>query len=408
MASLEDWDSQYCGITVLRLLLRLEKEKLREEKKKEREDADVNNGMSLISTLMDHNLERQAEHPGIWQYETEFMVDFIYNKLQLQERFQEEQVHRAAGIIMTNATTLSLPPSFGRATAIYPVYSLMNNSCFPSSKTMQNPLDQSQEMVAVQAMVAGQEVTNQYVSSLLPTVRRRPLLRSKWHFDCLCQRCKDPTELGSHLGSLLCQRRRCGGEVLQRCSYVLPPGTQDARMWWECIQCQTSLSSSEVSAILDDAETLIAERLPGETGVERCERLLHSFSTVLHPNNWLLVGVKQELALLYPSPGSKAWQGLARPGKERKVQVCQEVLEVLSKVEVVASGCQTRILGELTTCRVMVAREDFLQGRIDRRGLQGVIVRAKVAMLIAAQRADTIIGAGRGGIKGLVKQNKPL
>ena len=135
---------------------------------------------------------------------------------------------------------------------------------------------------------------------------------------------------------------------------------------------------------------------------------MHSFSTVLHPNNWLLVGVKQELALLYPSPGSKAWQGLARPGKERKVQVCQEVLEVLSKVEVVASGCQTRILGELTTCRVMVAREDFMQGRIDRRELQGVIVRAKVAMLIAAQRANTIIGAGRGGNKGLTKHNKPL
>ena len=180
-------------------------------------------------------------------------------------------------------------------------------------------------------------------------------------------------------------------------------------MWWECVQCQASLSSCEVSAIMDAAETSIAERLAGETGLERCERLVHTFSTVLHPNNWLLVGVKQELALLYPSPGSKAWQGLARPAKERKVQVCQEVLEVLTKVEVVASGCHTRILGELTTCRVMVAREDFLQGRMDRRELQGVIVRAKVAMLIAAQRADTIMGTGRGrGNKGGAKLNKPL
>jgi len=36
-------------------------------------------------------------------------------------------------------------------------------------------------------------------------LKRRTKLREKWFFDCSCSRCSDPTELGSHASSLLCQ-----------------------------------------------------------------------------------------------------------------------------------------------------------------------------------------------------------
>ena len=52
---------------------------------------------------------------------------------------------------------------------------------------------------------AGEQITNQYMKPDKPTVLRRPFLQSKWFFDCNCQRCMDPTELGSHLSSLKCQ-----------------------------------------------------------------------------------------------------------------------------------------------------------------------------------------------------------
>ncbi len=42
--------------------------------------------------------------------------------------------------------------------------------------------------------------------------RRRHLFQSKC-FWCRCKRCKDPTEFGTHLSSLLCEG--CGGRVTQ-------------------------------------------------------------------------------------------------------------------------------------------------------------------------------------------------
>ena len=35
----------------------------------------------LLARLMDHNEERQAEQPAVWQFEQEFIVDFIHQVL---------------------------------------------------------------------------------------------------------------------------------------------------------------------------------------------------------------------------------------------------------------------------------------------------------------------------------------
>ena len=103
----------------------------------------------LLARLMDHNEDRQAEQPAVWQFEQEFIVDFIHKvlsilviptrtlkirpnlqKLKLSERFPETAIRRAAGILSTNSTSLQPGPGYGRASGLYPVYSLMNHSCW--------------------------------------------------------------------------------------------------------------------------------------------------------------------------------------------------------------------------------------------------------------------------------------
>ena len=96
--------------------------------------------------------------------------------------------------------------------------------------------DRSVEIRAKTRIRAGEEITNQYMVPDTPTYLRsvnivsrhsltvssyrRPLMRQKWFFDCGCPRCVDPGELGTHFGSLLCQRgqgggsRVCGGAVV--------------------------------------------------------------------------------------------------------------------------------------------------------------------------------------------------
>jgi len=52
----------------------------------------------------------------------------------------------------------------------------------------------------------GEELHSSYTYSLWPTLVRREFLRESKYFECTCPRCADPTELGTHMSSLKCQR----------------------------------------------------------------------------------------------------------------------------------------------------------------------------------------------------------
>ena len=55
---------------------------------------------------------------------------YYFAKIKLGKRFPEEKIRRATGIIQTNATSLELPATgYGRGTAVFPTYAMMNHSC---------------------------------------------------------------------------------------------------------------------------------------------------------------------------------------------------------------------------------------------------------------------------------------
>lgn len=53
---------------------------------------------------------------------------------------------------------------------------------------------------------AGGELYASYTHSLLPTMLRREQLLEGKYFACACPRCSDPTELGTHMSSLKCNK----------------------------------------------------------------------------------------------------------------------------------------------------------------------------------------------------------
>ena len=124
---MEELNPNYSAISVLRLLLLLERE---------RKAVEVGSNMSgedyllcLASSLLDHNQERRLAQPDVWQFEEEFMVEFLQKTCQLGERFSREEIHAANGRIMMNATSLELPDGCGRGAGLFPIYSMMNTSC---------------------------------------------------------------------------------------------------------------------------------------------------------------------------------------------------------------------------------------------------------------------------------------
>ena len=68
-----------------------------------------------------------------------------------------------------------------------------------------------------------------FLSSLLGTHKRRRRLRSEWYFDCSCERCVDPTELGTMVSAVLCEACETG--------YLLPKDPLDVYSEWPCSQC---------------------------------------------------------------------------------------------------------------------------------------------------------------------------
>ena len=73
---LGDFNQQYSAVTVLRLLMVMEKEDEKEvDDEKSDEDCEYTEGM--IRTMMDHNKEREREQPDLWKFEKEFIINFI-------------------------------------------------------------------------------------------------------------------------------------------------------------------------------------------------------------------------------------------------------------------------------------------------------------------------------------------
>jgi hypothetical protein len=211
--------------------------------------------------------------------------------------------------------------SLSSATIFLLVKSLISRC---NTKTVINP-DYSIQVIAQKSILAGQEITNQYMKADKPTIIRRPFLRQKWFFDCMCARCSDPTECGSHLSSLICHKTKCG-------EALVPSNPLDNRSNWVCLSCGAVMYLDRVQSVLEDAVTLISTPVQEDDAVQHYERVLHQLSSQLHQYNHLMIDVKQKLALMYGNIAQYSMVTMGRPAKQRKVQLCMDVLDCLGKV----------------------------------------------------------------------------
>ena len=89
----------------------------------------------------------------------------------------------------------------------------------------------------------GEEITTSYIRPTQDTQARRELLAHTWHFWCTCDRCRDPTEGGSHLSAVLCPA--CAEAPM------LPQFPLDTETAWACTVCQACISHEEHKALLN-------------------------------------------------------------------------------------------------------------------------------------------------------------
>ncbi|XP_047475603.1 LOW QUALITY PROTEIN: SET domain-containing protein SmydA-8-like [Penaeus chinensis] len=165
------------------------------------------------------------------------IVDVVVGTLQAST--DAALVHRICSVWDTNG--FEVPLGWGtRVHGLYPFASLLTHDCRANTQqwfTAGGTL----VLRAVDHIAAGQVVTTSYTDPQWATMLRQDHLRVSKQFTCTCQRCADPTEMGTFMGSPKCSG--CGGPVVS--SAPLDPGAV-----WVChAGCPHTASAKQVAGV---------------------------------------------------------------------------------------------------------------------------------------------------------------
>lgn len=148
-------------------------------------------------------------------------------------------------------------------------------------------------------------------------MQRRIYLRQSKCFDCLCQRCRDPSECSTFIGSLVCQ--------ICRASKLLPDDPLNDKSDWNCANCSFQVTATNFQFIQSRLQFAI-ENLPKHSPYEfeaflekYCYRPKHvtngneddlNAEILLHEQNTFVLQVKYALTQLYGNVSGFLWDGM--------------------------------------------------------------------------------------------------
>lgn len=164
------------------------------------------------------------------------------------QEFSHQEILRMIGILRTNG--MKLEPSVYNCSgspgvALYPIYCLINHACYNNTNYVKFP-DLHLELRSQLPIRKGQEIFTRYISSTIGNVRRRQDIRRYWFFDCECDRCRDPTEMGTLMSALRCLSCDSG--------FLLPVDGLDYESDWACDGCSKTVKFKTVDEVLATIE----------------------------------------------------------------------------------------------------------------------------------------------------------
>ena len=133
--------------------------------------------------------------------------------------------------------------------AVFPTYSMINHNCLCNSRTKKLGLSNghAMEVLAAVKIAKGEEITTRYTTPQWGTFRRQQLTQNYWNFTCRCARCVDPTEMGSMLNAVVCQKCLKDDDSY---GFILPSDPTSLKSEWICAKCSEATAASEVNEML--------------------------------------------------------------------------------------------------------------------------------------------------------------
>jgi len=115
--------------------------------------------------------------------------------------FSEDEILEACAVLDTNA--FEMRRGRARFRGLFPLVSMMAHDCVPNTRHAFDHKDAIMLFATVD-IKKGAALTATYTQPFWSTPARRAHLRAAKCFDCSCQRCADPHEMGTFLSSINC------------------------------------------------------------------------------------------------------------------------------------------------------------------------------------------------------------
>ncbi|XP_022900337.2 SET domain-containing protein SmydA-8 [Onthophagus taurus] len=316
-----------------------------------------------IAQMESHETIRKCI-PDLWSLDKINVIDRIRLDWGLKE-FSEEEIHRICGILEVNCFEIGQNSVSIRG--LYPQAFLMSHDCIPNTSHS----DEEDFKLTVRASVKiskNQPITLSYAYTLQGTLKRREHLLENKFFECKCLRCKDPTELGTNLGALICPKCKRGS--------VLPSDPLNCESSWSCNNKSQKCPGYTVTS---KSMKLLINRIQSEideidcNDVKKMEYLLEKYRNVLHPNHYLCLSLKLSLSQLYGKINGFLIHELTDELLERKIEICREILKIFDVLEPGYTRIRGVTLYELHAPIMIMVSRKFEKQQITKSELKNLL-----------------------------------
>jgi len=277
-----------------------------------------------LMSLESHMEDRRGTE--IWQKTQENVIDvmkktlgvMVFEAIYPEMDFSDETIQKIQGILETNKKEIRLAAS--DVEALYITACLMEHSCRPNVKITFEK-DFSITVRAGRDITEGEHISTMYSHAMWGTVARREHLFGTKKFWCECVRCKDVTEFGSNMSTILSD-----GEPM------LPSDPLDMNSDWVCEKTGAKRPAEEVKEEMARIGVEL-QMLTAKSSIDEAEQFIEEYSSLLHPNHYHMVAIKHQLMQMYGRTEGYLIQDMDEAQLKRKEDLCREHLEVLKTID---------------------------------------------------------------------------
>ena len=232
-----------------------------------------------------------------------------------------QQIH---GIIETNAMYLS---EYNEIAGLFAHGCLIEHNCISNCHFAFDKNNGLKLTVrAAKDIKIGEHISTTYSNVLWGTQLRRQQLNEMKYFDCNCERCSDPTELGTNFSTLRC----LGSEEMPCNGLQMPSNPLSDVSDWACNKCPIKVTNEQVQHLTNQMGGEIDHIISKTPSVSSIENLIEKLSTFLHPNHYHMFGLKHSLIQLYGNHKDSNIKNLTNDILQKKIQYCDELFGIVN------------------------------------------------------------------------------